>query len=981
MGRHDKVMGSRGIVFAFALSVWVAGSSFVRAQEETDPTVSLEPQDEVEETQQEEAPEEELPKSVSPYRWRNIGPANMMGRISAIDALDSDYRHVLVGSASGGVFKSVNAGVTWRSICGECGSQSIGDVAMFQDDPKVIWIGTGEATNRNSVGWGDGIYKSEDGGETFSHVGLRETRQISEIATHPDDPNIVYVAAIGSLWGQSGERGVFKTIDGGETWRKLSSGLPNNGNIGATVVAVHPTEPDTVFVGLYERERSAWHMESGGPNGGIFKSTDGGETFRKIMSGLPTGETGQIDIDFYHADPSVMVAYVEASDELPFDLKIPGPGVYRSDNGGENWTYLHRNNSRPYYHGRVRIHPSNPDKIYMLARDFYYSEDGGKTFEQGRPWEGSGGDDHDMWLAPHDPDIWYMATDQGAYLTNDGGDTVLSFNNMTIGQFYAIGVDMREPFWVYGGLQDNGGWAIPSNSRDPQGILVDHAFEVNGGDGFHMQVDPMDWRTVYTTAHVGFFGRFDMQTREHIFITPAPETILNFKDHYDPDYDESPVNYSINPEERWIWRDIENRTINGANLPPQFRFNWNSPLVLSPTNPHTIYVGGNHVFKSVDRGETWRIISPDLTRNNPETRNSSDSGGLTKDATGAENHNTVYTIDPSPIDPALIWAGSDDGLVHVTQDGGTTWTDVTSAMPGLPAGAWISRVEASHHNPSVAYVAVDRHWWDDFEPYIFKTTDYGKSWVKIVDGIPAKTPGNSVYTIVEDPRDPNLLFVGTEFGAFVSTDAGGSWSRFMDNLPPVAVHDLIIHPRDDALIAGTHGRGIWIVDDVTPLRNAGTEKSDKVLDLFQPREAVMWRRVPKGRVQFDMKFVGENPHAGAAINYSLKEAPTEKVRITINDADTGLSKTWTEEAQEGANRTYWDFRFSPSQKEVEDHRVLLKKIAEVTKAALTGASTERDMAAIKHMQQDLLAGQRYPQLFEDETYTHTDGGGKLLLLE
>jgi photosystem II stability/assembly factor-like uncharacterized protein len=906
-------------------------------------------------------------ESSDPFRWRNIGPANMVGRISAIDAYDKDYRTVVIGTASGGVYYSENAGITFRSIFDKYGSQSIGDVAMFQGDPKIVWVGTGEATNRNSVGWGDGIYKSSDAGKTFTHMGLKETNQISEIATHPTDPNIVYAAAIGSLWGPSGERGLYKTTDGGKTWTPLTNGIP--ANVGATVVAMHPTNPDILFVGLYERHRSAFHMESGGPNGGLFKSIDAGASWTKITNGLPTGNSGQIDIDFYAKNPDILALYFEASDELPDDLSVPGPGVYRSVDGGETWKYQLRHNSRPYYHGRIRINPEDDNKIYVVSRAFFNSIDGGKTFKRGAPWNRSGGgDDHDLWIAPTDGDVYYTATDQGAYFTTDAGKAWLKYSNIAAGQYYAIGVDHAEPFNVYGGLQDNGGFSVPSNSRDRAGILEMHAKELNGGDGFHMQIDPTDASTVYTTAHVGTFGRMNVDTRDHTFITPTPATISNFGDYYDPNFDESPTNYSINGEERWIWRDIENRTINGAGLPPQFRWNWNSPLVMSQTNPDTIYVGSSYLFKSQDQGDTWLIISPDLTKNDSKTRNSTYSGGLTKDATGAENHNTIYTVDESALNAAIIWTGSDDGLVHVTKDGGASWENVTANMPGLPDGSWVTRVEASHHDQATAYVAVDRHWWDDFKPYIYRTTDFGKTFTKITLGIPDATPGNSVYTIVEDHVNPNLLFAGTEFGVYMSADAGASWSRFMNNLPPVAVHDLVIHPRDNALVAGTHGRSIWIVDDLSPLQ-AGTDGKAK-LKLFKPAIATKWLALNNGRRQNFFKFIGENPTFGAAINYSLAK-DQKAVEVSVEDLTTGISQSWKEKGHKGVNRTHWNFQIEPSKAAKEAHRKALSGMLKVIDARLKAASTTREIAMVKEMYKDLLAVQRYPRLYDNEKYKHT----------
>jgi photosystem II stability/assembly factor-like uncharacterized protein len=898
----------------------------------------------------------------------------MMGRVSSIDAWQRDYRVVLIGSASGGVFKSTNGGVSFTPIFEHYGSQSIGDVAFFQGDTSIIWVGTGEATNRNSVGWGDGVYKSADGGATFDRMGLVDTRQIAEIATHPTNPAIVYVAALGALWGPSGSRGLYKTTDGGQSWIKLTNGLPDDGRTGATVVALDPSNPEIVFVGMYERLRTPDWMLSGGANGGLFKSTDGGGSFRKLTAGLPSGETGQIDVSIYQADPSIVFAYVEASDTLPHDLSVPGPGVYRSADGGETWRYLLRHNSRPYYHGRIRVDPSNPDNVYVIARDFAYSRDGGETWQDRRPWRSTGGDDHDMWIDPADGGIFYNATDQGAYSSVDGGVTTLAFNNMAIGQYYAIGVDMRDPYWVYGGLQDNGGWGLPSNSRDPRGIMNDHAMEINGGDGFHMQVDPSDWRTVYTTTHVGYFGRMNVETRERAFITPTPRTIVNFAEHYDPNYGESQTNYSINPGEYWLWSDSPQRTINGNNLPPQFRFNWNSPLVLSAHNPRTVFVGGNHLFESVDRGETWRIISPDLTTNDAARRNTTNSGGLTKDATGAENHYTIYTVADSPLDPAVIWVGTDDGNVQLTRDGGATWRNVRSNIPGVPPGTWVSRVEPSAHDVGTAYVAFDGHRSDDTNPYVFKTADFGATWTSISANLPREAPGSSIHTVVEDPVNPRLVFVGTEFGVYVTVDGGGSWTRFGDDLPSVAVRDLVIHPRDADLVAGTHGRSIWIADDIAPLRQVTDQVLAEPVHVFESRPGTKWLDFDKGRVQLHFKFYGGNPPSGAAVAFYLRAAPRDSVRVTVEDQWSGLRRAWSIAAHAGINRTRWDMRFDPTEAELAAYRAGLERVGRIIRERLPGTPREH----LLQMQKDLLAPQNYPSLYRGVEYANREDALALL---
>lgn len=844
-------------------------------------------------------------------RWRNIGPSNMMGRISALDALDEDWRVVLVGSASGGVFKSVNAGVTWAPIFDKYGSGSIGDVAFFQGNPDIIWVGTGEAHNRNSSGWGDGIYKSIDGGSTFTNMGLKETHQIARLATHPTDPNIVYVAAVGHLWGYSGTRGLFKTTDGGKTWQKLTDGLPTDEKTGCTEIKMHPFNPEILYCAMYHRLRKPWTFTSGGPTGGIFKSEDGGTSWKKLSNGLPHGEIGRVGIDIYRSDPQIVVASVEASDKLPDDLSIPGPGVYRSDDGGKTWKYLLRHTSRPMYHGRIAINPLDQNLIYVIARDFRFSNDGGLTFGR-KPWRGAGGDDHDLWISPKDKNVFYAASDQGAHLTVDGGVSFTSFNNMAIAQYYAIGVDMRDPYWVYGGMQDIGGFGGPSNSRDSQGILIDHNIEVNGGDGFHMQVDPTDWRTVYTVCHVGGIGRINMETRETKLISPHPENIVNFADVYDPDFPETPTEYSIYPGEHWLWR-ISSRSSYSNILPPQFRFNWSSPLIISPNNPWTIYVGGNYLFKSVDRGDTWRIISPDLTTNDPKKRNPSDSGGLTHEVTGAENHCTIISIAVSPLNESVVWTGADDGSVQVTQNGGVVWNKTNQNILGVPQGIWCSRVEASHFKEGTAYVTFDGHRSDNFKPYVFKTNDFGRTWTDISGNIP---DGQSLYVVKEDFDNPNLLFVGSEFACFATIDGGKSWFRMDNNMPTVAFHDLVIHPRDADLVAGTHGRSIWILDDITPLQQLTPEVMESDVYLFKNRVVTKWLNVSIGRQPSFSKFRGENPPRGARVHFWLKTEPQNKVDIIIEDLLGQHQSKVTLTGKTGINQANWNMRFPVSLEDV-----------------------------------------------------------------
>ncbi len=847
---------------------------------------------------------------VGDLRWRNIGPANMMGRIAAIEALDTDYRTVLVGTASGGVFKSTNAGITWEAIFDRYGSGSIGAVAFFQPNPDIIWVGTGEAANRNSSAWGDGIYKSIDGGKNFVNMGLQNTHQIAEIAVHPTNPNIVYVAAVGHLWGFSGDRGLYKSTDGGRSWNKLTKGLPIDEKTGCTEIIMHPNNPDILFAGFYERLRQPASFYSGGPNGGLFKSTDAGKTWKKITKGLAEGSSGMIDVSIHVANPDIMVMAYEADENI--DESLPGSGVYRSDDGGESWNFLLKHAVRPFYHGQIQIDPLDPDLIYVVSREFRISRDGGKTFERPR-WRKDGGDDHDMWIAPYDNKIMYLATDQGARLSIDGGRHFFSFNNMAIGQYYAIGVDMRDPYYVIGGLQDNGIWMGPSNSRERRGILNEHNTWVAEGDGFHSQVDPENWRTVYTVNHVGFVARQNIETREHTYITPTPETILNFKDYFDPDFPESRNRYTIDPGEHWFFGERIDRPL----LPPQFRFNWSSPFVLSPNHPKTVYFGSNHLFKSTDRGDTWRIVSPDLTTNDPNLRNTSNGGGLTNSNTGGENHFTIITIAESPLNDAVVWAGTDDGNIQVTRDGGISWENVVNNIPNRPTNAWVSRVEPSHFDEATLYVTLDNHRRDDNRPYVYKTTDFGKSWKSITSDLPEKY---SVYVIVEDAIRKGLLFVGTELGVYCSVDDGDRWYPMKNNLPSVAIHDLVIHPRDGDLVAGTHGRSIWIMDDISPLRQLPLITDRTNIHLFDQRMATEWIEINTGRKQPAFEFRGENPPEGAIINFYIGQADADTAEVIISTRDGGSSRVLRKAVHTGINRLIWDLRFDINDGMIEQYK-------------------------------------------------------------
>ena len=836
--------------------------------------------------------------------WRNIGPANMMGRIAAIDASNEDYRKVLIASASGGVFKSDNAGVTWESIFDKYGAGSIGSVKFDQNNLNTIWVGTGESANRNSSAWGDGIYKSTDGGKTFKNMGLKSTHQIAEIEIHPNNSDIVYAAAVGHLWGYSGERGLFRTTDGGNSWEKVLGGLPDDGKTGCTEIIFHPTNPDIMFAGFYHRLRQPASFVSGGEQGGLFKTIDGGKSWRKVTNGLAKGKSGMIDISIHLSNPDIMVMAYEADEKIPEGE--PGTGVYISYDGGESWNFLLKHAVRPFYHGQIEIDPINPENIYVVSRGFMISNDGGKSFYP-RRWRTDGGDDHDMWIAPYDNNIMYLATDQGSRLSVDGGKTWLSHNNMAIGQYYAIGVDMRDPYFVGGGLQDNGLWMTPSNSREYRGILNMHSTWIAEGDGFHTQIDPDDWRTVYTVNHVGFVARQNIETREYTFITPTPETISNFTEYVEYDYDETRNRYTIDPGEHWFFRERPDRPL----LPPQFRFNWSSPFIISSNNSKRVFFGSNHLFKSEDRGDNWKIISPDLTTNDKSLRNTSNGGGLTNSNTGGENHFTIITISDTPIDKEVIWVGTDDGNVQITLNNGDNWDNVRPNIEGVPQKTWVSRVEASKHKKGRAYISFDNHRFDDNKPYIFMTNDYGKSWKNITSNLPKDY---SVYVVKEDFIDENLLFVGTEKSVYFTINQGETWEKLGSNLPSVAIHDLVVHPRDGDLVAGTHGKSIWILDDISPLRNLNLNLNK----IIPSRISTKWIKINTGRKQPYFEFRGENPPYGAIINFFSKSEIKGKISISNSSGNNLYQRDIS--LNSGLNRFIWPFELDRNSDELNNYR-------------------------------------------------------------
>lgn len=822
------------------------------------------------------------------FQWRNIGPVNMGGRVVDIEAVESDFRRVFLASASGGVFRSDNAGTTWTPIFDHYPSLSIGDIALFQPNPDIVWVGTGEANNRNSVGWGDGIWKSTDGGETFVNKGLAETHQIAKIITHPTDPDLVYVAAIGHLWGYSGDRGLYRTRDGGDTWEKLTNGLPNDGRHGATDLVMDPSDPRTLYVAFYHRLRQPWHFHSGGPLGGIFKSTDGGESWTKLTNGLPPGDTGRIGLAIYRGDSRILMALVEA--EQTNDLSRPGSGVYRSEDAGATWQYVNTYNNRPFYYSKIRINPLDHQRVYLLTTRYMVSEDGGRTLRNGSEDEEVHGDFHAMWLDPNNRDRFYIGMDKGSGFTHDHGENFIFFDNFSIAQYYRIGVDMRDPYWVYGGHQDNGSWAGPSFSRDVRGILNDSNWKVHWGDGMDIQIDPTDWRKVYSTAENGKTRHYDALTYRDVRTDPNPRNVTNWREVIGPD------------------------TTRGT-----LRFNWASPFVMSPHDPKVLYLGGNHLLRTTDAGVTWTAISPDLSTQDPEKIVIGRSGGLTLDNSGAEHHGTITSVAESHVKPGVIWTGTDDGNMHITLDGGRTWTDVRRNLRGVPANTWVARIEASHFDAGTAYVAFEKYREDDFTPWIYRTRDYGATWENITSNIP---DGDVVHVVREDLRNPDLLFAGTEFSLYASLDGGRRWHRFNNNLPHVNIQDLVIHPREMDLVAGTHGRGIWIMDDLTPLQQLTADVRARSVHLFDQKVATIWENRSRGGQRGHFWFGGENPRtfqsAGtlprvahqnyAIVTYWMGSAGSDAT-LEIATLDGSRSHRTTVPGTPGVGRYEWNYRF------------------------------------------------------------------------
>lgn len=828
------------------------------------------------------------------FEWRNIGPANQGGRITDIEANRNDFTKAYIAVASGGVWKTENAGTTWEPVFDDYETASIGDIALDENNDDVIWVGTGEANNRNSVSWGNGMYRSGDGGKSFESKGLESTHQIARVLVHPKDSDDVCACAVGHLWGYSGERGLFQTKSGGDSWNKLTNGLPNDGKTGCTDIVRDRTNPNILYAAFYHRLRQPWHFHSGGEKGGIYKSTDNGKSWKQLSMGLPK-ETGRIGLAIYDKNPNILMAIIEA--EKTDTLAKPGSGIYRSEDGGENWTYVNTYNNRPFYYSQIRINPNNDQKVYVLTTRFMVSTDGGKTFENGSKDQEVHGDFHALYNDPNYEGRFYLGADKGLSLTHDNGKHFTLIDNLPIAQFYRINYDMRDPYYIYGGLQDNGSYATASFSRDARGILSDANWKMHWGDGQDAAANPNDHTDMYTSMENGSYFKYNPDTRRIKRISPNAFNTINFWDYFDK---------------------------NDQDRSSSSRFNWSAPLVMSSHNPEHIYVAGNHLYKSTDKGMSWKIISPDLSTNDAQKRIQGKSGGITPDNTGAETHCAITCVSPSTISTSLIWVGTDDGNIQLTKNGGKTWDNVGVNLRGVPIHSWISRLEASKFVDGRAYVSYDGHRSDDFATYIFVTDDYGKTWKKITNGI---SDGETVRVIREDVKSENLLFAGTETGVWCSTNRGQNWFRLKLNMPTVSVYDLKIHPRENDLIVGSHGRSLWVLDDISSLQQYANNLVQQKVHLFDQANATIWENISRGGQRGHFWFAGDNPkeihntssipRAGfknlIPISYYAGPGIRDSIVLEISDMQGEKMRKINLSSEPGLHRYYWDREFDGGQ--------------------------------------------------------------------
>ncbi len=841
------------------------------------------------------------------FSWRGIGPIGQGGRVDDL-AVSKENPHVyFVGFATAGLWKTKNNGTTFKAVFETHPTSSVGAVAISDADADIVWVGTGEANNRQSSSFGAGVYLSTDAGETFDLAGLEETQSISRILTHPTDPNVAWVAANGHLFGANPERGVYKTTDRGSSWEKV---LYVDENTGATDLIIDPSNPDVLFAATYQRRRTACCFVGGGPGSGIWHSSNGGNDWSRVEgNGLPKGTMGRIALATSQANPNVIYAQIEvaqdkeeslSSDEASEyqrlaqeDALPPDPehnGIWRSTDKGSTWEFRSNENGRPMYFSQIRVDPMDPNLVYVVDQRVHKSTDGAQNFTT---LEGYGHvDQHAFWINPENSNHIMIGNDGSLDVSYDQGETWESFRNWEVGQPYHASIDMRRPYYVCTGLQDNGSWCGPSSVRGEQ-ILSEDWYRVGGGDGFYTAVDHTDHQQLFSESQNGNIRRVNLETGEQISIRPQPP-------RNDQDSNISPA-----PS-----RDLE------------IRWNWNTPFILSPHNQRVIFAGSNRLFKSLDQGRTW-TMSPDLTKNvdRDEIEIMGQYNSLPRCRPwirgeecilsrndGVSQYSTIVSIAESTLMPGVLWVGTDDGNIQLSRDGGNTWTEVGTNIPGGTHNYYVSRVEASHSDPGRAYASLDGHRSDDLRPYIYMTHDFGETWTSIESDLPSY--GN-VRTIREDPQNSDLLYAGTEFGFYISLNGGDNWHKFMNNLGTTRIDDVIVHPRDNDLVLATHGRSVQIMDDITPLQGLNAHVLEKDVHLFEPREAVLWKQDRRfSRSVTGAKiWQGKNAPQGTMISYYLKDETNGATNITVTDLSTGETFREIEgSTNKGLNRVAWDLR-------------------------------------------------------------------------
>ena len=794
----------------------------------------------------------------SDLTFRNIGPSVAGGRIHDVEVMPGNPEMLFIASASGGIWKSINKGTTWKPVFDNEVISTFGDIAISKSNTNILYVGTGEQQNRQSSSWGNGVYKSTDQGETWSSIGLEQTYHISKVLIHPKNPNIVYAGALGNLWKGSEERGVYKTTNGGKTWKKI---LFLDDKTGIVDMVMDVNNPEIVYAATYQRMRKVWGFNGGGAGSGIYKTTNGGTNWSKLSQGLPSGDLGRIGLAASQNRSNILYATIEHSKES---------GFYRSANGGRSWKKINTLNPRPMYYSHIATDPKDDKVIYMLAVELYRSEDSGKTFYQlpTRPTYDVGvhSDHHSIFIDKSNSNHFFLAGDAGLHESWDYGKTYSRLNNIPIGQFYAMGVDMEVPYNVYGGMQDNHSWMGPSSTRHWLGILADNWKQVGFGDGMAQQPDP-ESDIVYNASQNGNIIRFDKRNGNMQGLRPIP-----------------------------------------AKGEEKYRFDWVTPIVLSQYSNKKVYLGGNRLFITRDGGISWQRTE-DLTKN--INRDSLQiMGVLGADITLSKNDGTstfgeIISISESPIRKREVWVGTDDGNVQVTKDDGISWTEVSQNIFGLPKNSYVSRVMASRKGRGHAYVTFDRHREGDWAPYVYKTEDYGQSWTAKNLGLPS----GSINVIIEHPDNPDLLFIGTEHSIFMSMDSGSEWIKVTSNLPTTLYDDMLIHPRDKDLVIGTHGRSFWILDDIAPLAE-WTKSNNKYLHIFSMRDATLFYYWKSTSYRSQEEWVGPNPEYGALINYVIN-TDADSVTISIKQRNREIRKFKDRVEKGKLKRLVWDLKYDP----------------------------------------------------------------------